>query len=76
MQDDRRVAARAVEMRLCDLERERRRGRGIEGVPATFQHRHTDLARDPVGTGDNTESTGYLGAGGEHAVFSVAWRTG
>ena len=74
MQDDRRIAARAVEMRLRHLKRERRRGGGIEGVPATFQHRHSDLARDPVGTGDDTERAGYLGASGEHAVFSVAWR--
>ena len=76
MQDDRRIAAGAVEMRLRHLQRERRRGGGVERIAAALQHRHADLARDPVRAGDDTERAGDLRAGGEHARFSVAWRAG
>ena len=76
VQDDRRIAARAVEMRLRHLQGEGRGGGGVERVAAALQHRHADLARDPVRAGDDTERAGDLRAGGEHAVFSVAWRAG
>ena len=43
VEDDRRIAARAVQMRLGDLQGERRGRRGIEGIAAALQHRHADL---------------------------------
>ena len=42
-------------------------GGGVERVAAALQHRHADLARDPVRAGDDAERAGDLGAGGEHA---------
>ena len=53
--DDRHVAARAVEMRFDHLQRERRRHRGIEGVAALLQRRHAHGGRDPVRRGDDAE---------------------
>ena len=42
--------------------------RGVERVAAALQHRHADLAGDPVRAGDDAERAGDLGAGGEHAA--------
>ena len=72
MEDDRRVPARAVEMRLRHLQREGGGGGGIEGVAAPFEHRHPDLARDPVRAGDDAEGGGDFGAGREHRT-SLGW---
>ena len=41
---------------------------GVERVAAALQHRHADLAREPVRAGDDAERAGDLGAGGEHAA--------
>ena len=65
--DDRRIAARPVEMRLRHLQDECRGRGGVEGIAASLQHRHADLAGDPVRAGDDAECAGDLGAGGEHA---------
>ena len=40
---------------------------GVERVAAAFQHRHADLAGDPVRAGDHAEGAGDFRAGGEHA---------
>src|SRR5439155_74906 len=40
--DDRHVAARSVQVRLDHLQRESGCNRGIEGITALFQRRHTD----------------------------------
>ena len=63
--DDRHVAAGAVEMRLDHLQREGGRHRGIEGIAAVLQHRHADRGRDPVRRGDDAERAVDLGPGGE-----------
>ena len=68
--DDRRIAARPVQVRLGDLQHERRRRRGVERVAAALQHRHAGLARDPVRAGDDAKCAGDLRAGGEHRVCS------
>ena len=66
MDDDRRIAARAVQMRLDDLQGEAGGGGGVEGIAAAFQHRHADLAGDPMGGGDGAEGASDFRAGGEH----------
>src|SRR5262249_2259360 len=69
MQDDRRIAARAVQVRLRYLQREGGGDGGVERVAATFQHCHAHLAGDPVRAGNDAERAGDLRAGGEHAGF-------
>ena len=63
--DDRHVAAGAVEMRLDHLQRERGRHRGIEGIAAPFQHPHADGGRDPMRRGHDAESAFDLRPRGE-----------
>ena len=65
VEDHRHVAARAVEVRLDHLQRERGRAGGVEGVAAALQDAHADRGRDPVGRGDDAEGALDLGAGGE-----------
>ena len=65
VEDDRHVAARPVEMRLDDLQREGGRDGGVEGVAAALQHAHADRGRDPVGRRDDAEGAVDLGTGGE-----------
>ena len=54
--DQRRVAAWTIEMRLDHLQRKRGRDGCIEGVAALLQHCHADRCGDPVRRGDDTES--------------------
>ena len=74
MEDDRRVAAGAVEMGLRHLQREGGGGGGIEGIATALEHGHADPARDPVRAGDDAEGGGDLGAGREHRG-SLEWLT-
>ena len=60
VQDDRRVAARAVQVRLGHLQGERGGAGGIERIAAAFQHRHADLAGQPMRAGDHAEGAGDL----------------
>ena len=45
----RRLAERAVQMRLDHLQGEAGRGRGIEGIAALFEDAHADRRGDPMG---------------------------
>src|SRR5262249_36999740 len=80
-ENDRHVAAGPVEMRLDHLQREGGRDRGVEGVAALFQHRHTDGGADPVGRGDHPQRALDLPPRGERIgidVFharSASWKT-
>ena len=65
IENDRHVAARPVQMRLDDLQREGGGDAGIEGVAASFQNAHADRGRDPVRRGDHAEGAFDLGPGGE-----------
>jgi hypothetical protein len=60
------VAARSVQVRLDDLQRETHRDGGIEGVPALLEHGHAGGGREPVGGRDHSERATELGARGEH----------
>ena len=62
----RHFAARAVEMRLDDLQREAAGHRRIEGVAAALEHAHRHLRGDPVRRGGDAEGAGDFRAGGEH----------
>jgi hypothetical protein len=55
--DDRHIAAGAVEMRFDDLQCEGGRNACVEGVAATLEHPHADRGRDPVGARDNAEGS-------------------
>jgi hypothetical protein len=68
VQDDRCIAAGAVQVRLGDVQSEARGNRGIEGVAAALQHRHADLAGEPVGAGDDAEGAGDFRPSGEHGA--------
>jgi hypothetical protein len=48
-QQDRRLAAGAVEVRLHHLQHEAARHGGVEGVAAALQHAHRGLRGQPVG---------------------------
>ena len=72
MDDDRHVAARAVQMRLDHLQREGGGDAGVEGVAAALQHRHADRGGDPVGRGDDAEGAVDLGPRGERIGIDVA----
>ena len=63
--NDRHIAAGAVEMRLDHLQRERGGDRGIEGVAALLQDSHAHGGGDPMGRRDDAESALDLGPGGE-----------
>ena len=64
-QHDRQVAARPVQVRLDDLEREAGRDRGVEGVAPSLEHRHPRGGGEPVGRGDHPEGAPQLGSGRE-----------
>ena len=70
--DDGHVAARPVEVRLDHLQRESGCNRGIEGITALFQRRHTDRGGDPVGGGDDAERAFDLGPRGKGIGIDVA----
>jgi hypothetical protein len=70
VENDRRVAARAVQVRLRDMQSEGRRHGCIEGIAAALQHRHADLARQPVRVGNDAERAGDFWSCGEHAARS------
>ena len=61
------VAARAVQVRLDDLEREAGRDRGVERVAALLEHGHTGRGGEPVRRGDHPEGAAQLGAGRERS---------
>jgi len=63
VEDDRNIAARSVEVRLHDLQREGGCGRRIEGVAAFFQRCHTNRGCDPVRGCNNPEGAFNLRAG-------------
>src|SRR5262249_42649953 len=74
-QDDRNIAAGAVEMRLGHLPRGRGRAGGIECVGALLEDRHADRGRDPVRRRDDAESSLDLGTGRERIWIDVAHGT-
>jgi hypothetical protein len=53
--DDRHIAARAVEMRFDDLKRECGGNCGVEGVPPLLQRCHADGRGDPMRRSDDAE---------------------
>jgi len=65
IENDRHVAARPVEMRLDDLQRECRRHCRVESIAALFQRRHADRGRDPMRGRNNAKGSFDLGAGRE-----------
>ena len=67
--EDRRLAERAVQMRLDDLQREAGGGRRIERVAALFEHAHADGGGEPMGRGDDPERAADLGTGGKAGHF-------
>ena len=74
-QDRRHVAARAVEMRLDDLQGEGGRAGGIEGIAAFFERCHADRRCDPMSRGDNPESAFDFRARRERIGIDVAHGT-
>ena len=60
VKDRGQVAAGPVQVGLDDLEREARSHRGVEGVPAAFEHRHPRRRRKPVGGRDHPERPAQL----------------
>ena len=63
--NDGQIAARPVQVRLDDLEREAGRDRGVERVAAALEHGHAGRRREPVGRRDHPEGAAQLRAGGE-----------
>ena len=63
--DDRDLAARAVQVRLDDLEHEPGGDRRVERVPAVLQHRHPGRRGEPVRRGDHAERAREFRPGGE-----------
>src|SRR2546423_7487375 len=61
------LAARAIEVRLNDLQHETCSYCCVERVTAILQHRHTSRRRQPMRRGHHAEGANQLGAGGEHA---------
>ena len=59
--DRRQVAARAVQVRLDDLECEPRSNRRIECIPAALEHGHSRGGREPVRGRDHPERSTQLG---------------
>ena len=72
MDDDRDVAAGAVEMRFHDLQREGGGDAGIERIAALFQNAHADRRRDPVGRGHDPKCAFDFGPGGEGIRIDIA----
>ena len=67
------VAARAVQVRLDDLQRQPGGDRGVERVPAALEHRHAGRRREPVRRGDHAEGAAELGAGREaHPAATIS----
>ena len=64
-EQDRHFAARAVEMRLHHLQRERGGDGGVEGVAAAFEHPHRGRRCEPVGRGGHAERAADLRTGSE-----------
>jgi len=62
MEDQRRVAAGAAEMRLDHLQGEGRRHGGVERIAAALENSHADRGRDPVGGSHDAERAGDLRA--------------
>jgi hypothetical protein len=65
LDQDHRIAAQPVHVRLDHLQDEARGDRGIEGVAALFEYGHAHLAGDPVRRGDDAKGAGDFGTGGE-----------
>ena len=59
-EQQRQIAARAVEVRLDDLQREPRRHRGVERVAAALEHGHPGGRRQPVRRGHHAEGARKL----------------
>ena len=72
IEDDRHVAARAVQVRLDHLQREGGGAGGVERVAALLQRRHADGGGDPVRRGDDAERALDLGPRGEGIGIDVA----
>ena len=71
-QQDRRLAARAVQVGLDHLQHEAARHRGVEGIAAPLQHAHGGLRCEPVRGRGDTERADDFGAGGEHGIWREA----
>ena len=72
MDDDRHVSARAVKMRLDNLQGEGGRDARVEGVAAALEHPHADRGRDPVGARDDAEGSLDFGPRREQAWIDEA----
>ena len=60
------VAARAIQMRLDDLQREARRAGRVKSVTARLEHGHAGCRGEPVGGGDHPDAALQFRPGGEH----------
>jgi hypothetical protein len=61
VQNDRNVAARAIEMRLDHLQHEGGCDCRVESIAALLERRHADRRRDPVRCSDDAEGAFDLG---------------
>ncbi len=59
------LAARPVQVRLDDLQRQAGRDRRVERVAAALEHRHPGRRREPVRRRDHAERAAQLGPGRE-----------
>ena len=73
-EDDGKVAAGPVQVRLDDLQREAGRADGVERVSARLEHGHPRLGCEPVRRRDHSERPAKLGSRGEsvHAATFAA----
>ncbi|MNV77038.1 hypothetical protein D3C71_1704300 [compost metagenome] len=64
-EQDRHFAARPVQVRFHDLQREAAGNGRVIGVAAAFQHAHRHLRGQPVRGRHDAEGAAYFGTGGE-----------
>ena len=63
--EDRRLAERAVEMWLDDLQGEPGGRRGVKRIAALFENAHANRRGNPMGRGDGAKGAADLGSGGK-----------
>ena len=71
-EERRQVAARPVQVRLDDLQREAGRDGGVERVPALLEHGHPRRGREPVRRRHHAERSSELGSRREAHAFNLA----
>ena len=71
-EQDRYLAARAVQVRFDDLQHETGGHRRVGGVAAALEHAHADRGAEPVGARHHAEVAAQVGPGGECRRFHDA----